>query len=241
MVTVESRKNLTALLLAIAYICAGPLTGMLPYPLRLTVDGVVALGLFIFIRRIGDMPKLGIKAPWAILFILGAVTLAVILGGLWLDLMTSAQPAQKAVIEAGKLPSPDKAPLLTNFAAHLFGPITEEIIYRLAILGSLARLIGKAPALLISSVIFSAVHADVYPPVMLIPLFISGVLHGITFLLLGLPWAIAMHIINNSRPLLALVEIGDVASTIIAILAIAGLWVFLSRTIKLRRMVFGGS
>lgn len=233
----ETRRNLAILLIALAYICAGPLIAKLSMPaLRMLVDGIAALSVLILLKDRRHDPVL-LSPPWAILFILGGIMIATIITGAWVELVTVAEPAQKAVIESGKIPPAEARSSLQNLSVLVIGPTVEEIIYRLAILGGLAHLIGKAPALIISAMIFAAVHADVYPVAILVPMFILGILQGITFLLLGLPWAIVMHMFNNMRPLI--LE-SDALTGVVAVLSIWGMWVFLSRTIRLRRIVFGG-
>ncbi|WP_141736131.1 CPBP family intramembrane glutamic endopeptidase [Oligoflexus tunisiensis] len=233
----ESRRNLAALLLAIAYICAGPLMSSLSMPpLRMLFDGIAALSILILLkdRRHEPVP---LSPPWAILFILGGIMIATILTGAWVELVTVAEPAQEAVIATGKIPPIEARSSLQNLSVLVLGPTVEEIIYRLAILGGLSHLIGKAPALIISAMVFAAVHADVYPVAILVPMFIMGILLGITFFLLGLPWAIVTHMFNNMRPLI--LE-SNALTVVVAVFSIWGMWVFLSRTIRLRRSVFGG-
>lgn len=233
----EQRRNLVALLLAAAYICAGPWTGMLPMPLRMAFDGITAIGFLVLLKDRKHEPVL-LSPPWAILFILGGIMIATILTGAWVELVTVAEPAQKVVIESGKIPPMEARAPLQNLSLMVLGPTVEEIVYRLAVLGGLSAWMGRTPALIISAMIFAAVHADVYPAALLMPMFILGILQGITFLLLGLPWAIVMHLLNNSRQLL--LE-SDALTAVVALFSIWGVWVFLSRTIRLRRILFGGS
>ncbi|WP_218109932.1 CPBP family intramembrane glutamic endopeptidase [Oligoflexus tunisiensis] len=236
----KDRAMVFILIIASIYILLGPLLSGLPLPWLLTIDGIAAISVLSLYRYLEHEP-VKFSPPWAFLFVLGGITLATLLAGGWAELVTAAQPAQRQVMEGGVLPPPGERSYLLNLAVMVTGPAVEEIIYRMAVLGTLAYFIGRAPALLISSIVFAAVHADVYPPVMLMPMFILGVLQGITFLLLGLPWAIAMHMLNNSRQLMTeSFEASNIVALVVAIFSIWGLWVFLSRTIRLRRIVFGG-
>ncbi len=204
--------------------------------MRMLVDGIAALGVLILLRDRRHKPML-LSPPWAILFVLGGIMLATVLTGGWVELVTVAAPAQKGVIDGGRIPPMETHSLLQNLSVMVLSPTVEEIIYRLAILGTLAKVAGRLPALIISAIIFASVHADVYPMAILMPMFILGILQGITFLVLGLPWAIVMHMLNNMRPII--LE-SDALSAVVAVLSIWGVWVFLSRTIRLRRIVFGG-
>ena len=122
----------------------------------------------------------------------------------------------------------------------LAAPIVEEIIYRLGVLGALSNLLDKPLALLLSSIVFTLVHVDAYPAAFLVPIFLAGIAQGLTYLLLGLPGAIALHLLHNSMPFFAEQLKGRDALALLAIsLSIVGIWVFFSRLIRLRKVVFG--
>lgn len=236
----KDHAMMLTLAIAGAYTFLDPMYKHLPVPWLLTIDLISAIGVFSLCKHQGQRFA-NLSPPWAILFVLGGAVLGTILTGSWVELVTAAQPAQRQVIEQAMLPPPHQRDYIHNLLIMVTGPAIEEIIYRLAVLGGLAYFIGRVPALLISSIIFAAVHVDVYPPAMLVPMFFFGMLYGITFLLLGLPWAIFLHMLCNWRPLLKeSFDASNVVAFLVVTFSIWGLWVFISRTIRLRRILFEG-
>jgi membrane protease YdiL (CAAX protease family) len=80
----------------------------------------------------------------------------------------------------------------------LVTPIIEEIVFRLAFIGLLSRFVGKFPSLLISSALFAVAHLTRVDWVGLPPYLLSGLMYGITYMLLGLRWSVLLHILSNS-------------------------------------------
>ena len=81
------------------------------------------------------------------------------------------------------------------FLAVIMAPFTEEFIYRYMVLGGMLRTIAPRKAILISALLFSALHLNIWQaPVT----FIMGLLIGWTYYRtrsLGL--SIAMHAVHN--------------------------------------------
>lgn len=69
--------------------------------------------------------------------------------------------------------------VLTGILAILVAPIAEEIFYRGFMLGSMARRWGIVPAVVVSALVFSAVHFDVGS---LIPFAIIGVVFALVYI-----------------------------------------------------------
>ena len=85
---------------------------------------------------------------------------------------------------------------LTIFIFTLIGPITEEILFRGFLLGSLLKKCNKLTAITLSSIIFSLIHFQVE---VILPLFILSFLISNLYLKTqSIQAAIYFHIINNS-------------------------------------------
>jgi membrane protease YdiL (CAAX protease family) len=128
----------------------------------------------------------------------------------------------------------------------IIAPLREELFYRLGLLGTLSYFIKPSLALLLSALVFSVAHLGSLPTVALIPVAIGGLLYGVTYLALGLPWAIALHLLANLQPLLVAggfqdFLLSDYFFPAYLALTAAGLWVFISRLIRNRKIIFGSN
>jgi len=78
-------------------------------------------------------------------------------------------------------------------------PVVEEIAFRGYLFAALTRWRGPWPAAMLSGVLFGAAHAAVYPPELLPPLAVFGVVLAMVYWFTGslLP-CIALHALNNA-------------------------------------------
>lgn len=85
-------------------------------------------------------------------------------------------------------------------ASLLIAPIKEEIIFRMGLFESLVKLMGKPLALVLSSLIFASSHIGRVPMQALLPYVFAGIVLGLTYMVLGLPWSIFAHFLINLMP-----------------------------------------
>lgn len=92
--------------------------------------------------------------------------------------------------------------LALGVLAVLVAPVTEELLFRGALFGSLRARIGSRAAALISSVLFAAVHSSVFA---LVPLFVLALVLCWVYERSGsLVAPIVVHMLNNATSLLPL-------------------------------------
>ncbi|PWK15537.1 CPBP family intramembrane glutamic endopeptidase [Tumebacillus permanentifrigoris] len=85
--------------------------------------------------------------------------------------------------------------LLPILASSLIAPIGEELMFRGAVQSTVTTKWGPLAGLLLSSLLFALVHADV---VLFLPIFVMGLLFGILRWVTGSLWApIWLHALNN--------------------------------------------
>ncbi|MFD1397699.1 CPBP family intramembrane glutamic endopeptidase [Kroppenstedtia eburnea] len=78
----------------------------------------------------------------------------------------------------------------------VIGPIAEEVLFRGVLMGVLAKRVGVAAAVFLSSAVFALSHVDV---AFLAPLFVMGLILGILYAYFKNLWVpILFHIVNNT-------------------------------------------
>ncbi len=205
----------------------------------LTAD-LVSVAAILYLKRgkIFERKRL-ISAREALFFLLGAIGIAVLFKGIYYKLI--GEVGSGGIVDPTLLAlSPSDKSSIRNFTSMVEGPIKEEIIYRLGLLGSLAALIRKPSALILSSTFFAAMHYWVYPLSMMGPVFVTGLLLGVTYLTLGLPWAIAFHLILNLKAFYNDWLTGnDYGVIVIFTLLLFGIWRFGKTIVLDRKKIFG--
>lgn len=83
----------------------------------------------------------------------------------------------------------------------LFGPLTEEILFRFVLLIFLIGFIGTVPAVAVVTIIYSVYMASVYGPQFSADGLVLGILFSFAFLEFGLPIIIIAHIIYGTTHL----------------------------------------
>jgi membrane protease YdiL (CAAX protease family) len=85
--------------------------------------------------------------------------------------------------------------VFSALALAVWTPIAEEVFFRGFVLQGLANRWGFAPALVLSSAVFAALHLA---PALLLPVFVTGLLLGFLYLRTGSLWpCIAVHAAQN--------------------------------------------
>ena len=211
-------------------------TGRAPYIL-----GSVALVIAILYINRGNQPlKASSKLLPSVLYVLGAWLLGVFVIGSFSELLEKVDPAKYAggpLRVIGNINPDDPLSFLILLRSVVFTPIVEEVVSRLGILGSIRRMTGKPlVALMVSSAIFSAMHIQGVVSLMgLIPLFVIGLTLGLTYLTLGLPWAILLHAITNLMPRLenaGALDNHDALWVTLVVVAVVGVWIFVTRSAR---------
>jgi uncharacterized protein len=78
----------------------------------------------------------------------------------------------------------------------MIGPIAEEVLFRGLLMGVLAKRVGIAAAVFLSSVVFALSHVDV---AFLAPLFVMGLILGVLYAFFRNLWVpILFHMVNNT-------------------------------------------
>jgi membrane protease YdiL (CAAX protease family) len=147
--------------------------------------GASTLGL----RRTDFGPALG----WTLV---GWVALIAV-GGVW-ALIVGEGPRESGSGPRLDLSDPVVVGLFA-FTVCVGAPIVEEIAFRGYLFAALTRWRGPWPAAVLSGLLFGAAHAAVYPPELLPPLAVFGVVLAMVFWFTGslLP-CIALHALNNA-------------------------------------------
>ena len=89
--------------------------------------------------------------------------------------------------------------------ASILGPITEEIVFRGALLRGLEKY-GKLFAIIVSAVLFGAFHSNLIQGIFTT---LAGLLLGYVAIEYSIKWAIVFHIINN-------LVLGDILGSILS-------------------------
>ena len=117
----------------------------------------------------------------------GAVGLVLAYGvnALLLRLAGSTEPVEQLLLE--ELTAGSAAVVLAVLAAVVLAPLTEEIVFRVLLLGALRRRAGDVPALVGSTLAFTIAHAEVATsqPLALVGLGGLGLLLGVSYLRTG--------------------------------------------------------
>ncbi|QJE96615.1 CPBP family intramembrane glutamic endopeptidase [Luteolibacter luteus] len=158
------------------------------------------------VRRIKQSEWLGLRwkqwwlaiaiAPVTVFFVWG-VLLAMHLSGfnVWLEQTLGIESMQQ---EAVKLLQEAKDPaiiILMGVAAVIIAPLTEEVVFRGYLYPAAKRFCGAYGAMIFSSLVFAAAHANAMA---LLPLFILAMLLCLIYELTGSIWAtISVHFLFN--------------------------------------------
>jgi membrane protease YdiL (CAAX protease family) len=115
----------------------------------------------------------------------GGVVLAYGLNALLLRWSGSTEPVEQLLLE--ELAAGATAVALAVVVAVVLAPITEEIAFRVLLLGALRRRVGEVPALVGSTLAFTVAHAEVAvsQPLALVGLGALGLLLGVAYLRSG--------------------------------------------------------
>jgi membrane protease YdiL (CAAX protease family) len=121
----------------------------------------------------------------------------------------------------------------------IFGPITEEILFRGLLLKSFERKIGTLPALILSSLIFSSLHSLN----LFLEIFAVGIFLGLIYIFTDNIWLnIFVHIFNNTVGALVYIfkiplpENLNIPMIIVGIVAFIGMFYFAKRILKRRKI-----
>lgn len=173
------------------------------YAVWLTLDLVAFWAIF----RVGKIrplrPEQSPKIHVIAFFILGASAFGGVATNAITHLVSLITPETVAVV--GSELQKQEARIDQGISLSLLWPVTvapiaEEVIFRVGILGILISFVRKPWALVLSSVCFAFMHAGVYPSAtILAATFMIGMALGVTYLLFGLPAAIALHLLTNSE------------------------------------------
>jgi len=178
----------------------------------------------------------------ALLFTVGAVAVGLIFKRTWYDLLGSIPSIDVSkyadpMLERAR---PEDKEAMDNIWIMIVAPIQEEFIFRFAILSSLAAFFKKPTALIITAAVFSLLHFHVYPPRMFVPIFVTGIAFGLTYLTLGLRWSILAHFLTNTSSFWVYQVTSNVAIFMaFVLLLVVGLWIFFSRLVRYRKTLFG--
>ncbi len=180
----------------------------LPTIWSLVASNLVTLGLlWLYIRKPDRLAKLGLDR-WSAHGLVRTLIIAVLLigGGLAFNYAyeTYVVPDVKLQEQLRMLFAaiPDTLPntILLLVAAALFAPVVEELLFRGLLQNALSDKLPIWAAILISAVVFGAVHMDYYALPVLVGM---GIVFGVLYHLTGsLRVTILAHMINNSAALL---------------------------------------
>lgn len=156
------------------------------------------------------------RALPSILFVLGGLIFAGVASKLNHDIFSSIDPTNHSEANSVYTPEVSQITFLKVFLKTIMSPIEEELVMRWGWFAVLGRYMSRNKVLILSSLIFSVAHVDIVPSdAVLVSLFISGMVLGITYLALGLPWAIILHILHNSVPWLRVIDVDMSAAGIL--------------------------
>jgi membrane protease YdiL (CAAX protease family) len=179
----------------------------------------------------------------SLFFMFGAFSIALLSSHYWMEWASSFDPegqifGQVRPVEPISVSTQNS--LIDTIRRVIITPTAEEIICRLGILGLLSRVMPRGWALLVSSAAFTFGHVYGYAWIQLVPLFVVGLLAGITYLAAGLGYSILFHAIINFWPYITENFHGSQAFLGTQfILLLVGLIVFFVRIVRLRKVVFG--
>lgn len=180
----------------------------------------------------------------SLFFTFGGLTIILIGTNAWISWLQSVSIEYSNPASIGAVSDEKAVSLISILMSVIIAPIREELVFRLGFLRTLSYMARPWIALTLSATLFSASHLFSSSPAMLVPYFFGGIILGLTYLLLGLPWSILLHFLLNMQPLLnakgALDFLnGNTAFLVCLGLAVAGMSVFMSTLIKSRKAIFG--
>jgi membrane protease YdiL (CAAX protease family) len=202
------------------------------------VAGLIALAI-VYVNRNAEPFKHNARVLSSLLYVLGAWLLGVLVIGVVSQVLLKVDPIKYAdgPKSIGNVNASDPLSLLVILRSVVVAPVLEEIVNRLGLLGSLRNMTRKPwLALVVSSLVFSALHIQVMAsPLALIPTFFMGLFLGLTYLTLGLPWAILLHALSNLMPRLenaGVLENHGALWVALVVVAAIGVWVFTKRSFQ---------
>jgi membrane protease YdiL (CAAX protease family) len=187
-----------------------------------------------------------IESPARILsslfFTFGAFAIALLFSRYWMEWAGSFDPEGTIlgpVRDLEPISVSSQNSIIDTMRRVIITPVAEEIAFRLGILGVLSRVMPRGWALLISSLCFAFGHIYGYTWVQLVPLFVVGLLLGVTYLAAGLGFSILFHSVINLWPYVTenFYKSQTFLGTLFVLLLI-GLVVFLVQIVRLRKVVF---
>lgn len=213
------------------------------YSIALIVD-IVAIAVVLKINP--WRPKIEKPARFlsSLFFTFGAFSVGLLFSRYWME-WTNGFNSNEAILGPARefVPvSVSSLSLMINaFRRVIITPFVEEIVCRLGMLGVLSRFMPKGFALLISSVVFALGHVYGYGWVEIMPIFVFGLMMGVTYLTVGLGFSILLHSMVNVWSYVTenLYQFDAFLIGLMIVLFI-GLIVFSVQVFRLRKMVFGG-
>ncbi len=172
----------------------------------LILDGAGLLVLYVYLRWRGLAPAVALNLRWNQArrgLLGGAVTYLAVLPLLFTTaviyqfilLWAGIAPSMQSVIELMLQARDPRTLAYLLFLATVLAPLFEECLFRGIVLPVLLRRLGTGPAIVLSSLIFAAIHLHLPS---LAPLFVVSVGFSMAYLYTGSLWApVCMHAIFN--------------------------------------------
>lgn len=175
----------------------------------------------------------------SVLFVFGALALCLLFNRYWMEWARSFDPIGEKLGNVIPLRSIETSRTQEILFSIFIAPISEEIIFRLGILGILSRIYPKGLALIISTAVFTIPHLYVYSTVQIVLIIALGIMTGLVYIFAGLSYSIFLHAIINSWPHLQNHGLQTKTGLMsLFVLCFVGLIVFLFRIVRLRRIFF---
>jgi membrane protease YdiL (CAAX protease family) len=187
-----------------------------------------------------ELPKNRPGFMISVFFVLGALFMGRLLFVTFYAMTDIMRFTPLVPLEPGGVPVYENWGFWGTVKLLVMAPVTEEIIFRYGLLGALMRLTNKPLfSLILTTVIFAEGHLSTAPQSHMPALFSIGLMIGLTFLVLGLPWAIVLHSICNGLDILLERITGQPALMIpYCSLLIIGMCVFVTKLFRMRRVLF---
>jgi membrane protease YdiL (CAAX protease family) len=187
-------------------------------------------------RPKADPPRLAISS---LLFVFGAMAVFLLFNRYWMEWYHSFDPSGEKLGNVTPLRSIETSRTQENIFSMFIAPVSEEIVFRLGILGILCRVTPRGLALVISSVLFAIPHLYVYSTVQIVLVLVLGIMAGFVYIFAGLGYSILLHALINSWPYLQAHGLqSKTGLMILFLLCVGGLIVFLFRIVRLRKLFF---
>jgi membrane protease YdiL (CAAX protease family) len=218
--------------------------GMPLYWGLLLVLTTLAIGLMLHVDRWKVELKSNMRFLPSLLFTFGGFIIIMLTTNAWVSWLRSISPEYANPSALGVVSEETAVTSISILMSVIIAPLREELIFRFGFLRTFSFMMRPWLALILSAAVFAASHFISSPTVMLVPYFIGGLVLGLTYFAIGLPWSILLHFLLNVQPLLnakgALNFLdGNAVFLLYLALAVAGMWVFVSSLIRSRKLIFG--